>query len=80
MKTVDAFEAKTHFSELLADVAKGASITITRHGTPVAVLAPVDRPRRSVREVLDEIDTFREREKISLGDATIRELIEEGRR
>ncbi|MGH9914009.1 MAG: type II toxin-antitoxin system Phd/YefM family antitoxin, partial [Pyrinomonadaceae bacterium] len=32
MKTVGAFEAKTHLSNLLDRVSKGEIITITRHG------------------------------------------------
>ena len=38
MKTVAVFEAKNRFSELLAAVAHGEEITITRHGSPVARL------------------------------------------
>ena len=41
MREVGAFEAKTHLSELLADVEAGASVTITRRGKPVARLVPV---------------------------------------
>jgi prevent-host-death family protein len=36
-----AFEAKTHFSNLLDRVEKGDRIVITRHGREVAVLAPI---------------------------------------
>lgn len=50
MKTVGAFEAKTKLSSLLARVAKGETIVITRHGAAVARLVPVgkaaDRSRR----------------------------------
>jgi prevent-host-death family protein len=35
-----AYEAKTHFSELLERAAAGEQITITRHGVPVARLVP----------------------------------------
>ena len=42
MQTIGAFEAKTHLAALLDRVAKGEKITITRHGTPAAVLAPGD--------------------------------------
>jgi len=35
-----AFEAKTHFSDLLDRVERGDRITITRHGRVVATLAP----------------------------------------
>lgn len=40
MNTVGACEAKTDFSQLLDKVANGESITITRHGEPVAQLVP----------------------------------------
>ncbi len=39
-----AFEAKTHFSNLLDRVEKGDRIVITRHGREVAVLAPIKQP------------------------------------
>jgi prevent-host-death family protein len=41
MDTIGAFAAKTHFANLLERVAKGETITITRHGTPVARLVPI---------------------------------------
>ncbi len=44
MKTVGAFEAKTHFARLLERVANGEQIVITRHGTPVARLVPFAKP------------------------------------
>ncbi len=44
MKTVGAFEAKTHFARLLERVAQGEQIVITRHGTPVARLVPFAKP------------------------------------
>jgi prevent-host-death family protein len=43
MDTVGAFEAKTHLSSLLDRVEKGEKFIITKHGTPVAQLVPVDR-------------------------------------
>ncbi|MEA2740609.1 MAG: hypothetical protein QOH05_3916 [Acetobacteraceae bacterium] len=43
MDTIGAFEAKTHLSSLLERVAKGERFTITRHGTPIAHLVPVDQ-------------------------------------
>jgi antitoxin (DNA-binding transcriptional repressor) of toxin-antitoxin stability system len=40
MKTIEvgAFEAKTHFSQLLDEVEEGAVVRISRRGKPVAVL------------------------------------------
>ena len=43
MKTVGAFEAKTHFSQLLERAEKGEEILITRRGKPVARLVPVSK-------------------------------------
>jgi prevent-host-death family protein len=43
MDTIGAFAAKTHLSSLLDRVEKGEKFIITKHGTPVAQLVPVDR-------------------------------------
>ena len=40
MKSVGSYEAKTQSPLLLGRVEKGESITITKHGKPVAVLSP----------------------------------------
>lgn len=79
MRQVGAYEAKTHLSRLLEDVERGETITITKHGVPVAVLAPIaNQPTMSRKEALEALREFRERHPI--GDVTIRELIDEGRR
>lgn len=41
MRHVSAANANRHFSKLLRDVKAGVPVTITAHGLPVAVLAPV---------------------------------------
>ena len=79
MEKVGAYEAKTRLPELLRRVAGGETITITRHGAPVAVLKPVEgAPKRSTKEVIDDLRAFRAGHR--LDGLTIRELIEEGRR
>ena len=45
--TVGAFEAKTYLAALLGRVEGGESITITKHGRPVARLVPVNDVRVS---------------------------------
>lgn len=80
MQTVGAYEAKTHFGQLLDAVARGETITITKHGVPVALLVP---PPESVHPDVDAMidDWLEARKGITLGDdLTIREMIEEGRR
>ena len=42
METIGACEAKTHLPRLLERVVRGESLTITRHGRPVARLVPVE--------------------------------------
>ena len=56
MATIGAYEAKTKFSELLERAEKGERITITRHGKPVAELAPakardVERAREAAKKI-----------------------------
>jgi prevent-host-death family protein len=46
IKEVGAFEAKTHLSRLLDEVAAGETIYITKHGKRVAELRPPDSPPR----------------------------------
>ena len=79
-KTVGAFEAKTHLSELLDLAAMGERFTITKRGKPVAMLVPLEaEPRMSVAEAMAAMDEIRAR--VTLGDdVTIEELIDEGRR
>lgn len=79
MITVGAYEAKTHLSRLLDRVAEGESITITKHGRPVAIMQPVeDRPLPPVETVVDGLRAFRRGR--HLGKLDLREMIEEGRR
>ncbi len=65
MHTVSLFDAKTHLSRLIEQIASGAEdeITITRNGTPVARVLPIgaDVSRRiglarGEFEVPDDID------------------------
>ena len=80
--TVGSFQAKTHLASLLDRVSRGESITITRHGKPVARLVPVPpEPDRDVEKAVREMLGLRDRSGPVLGDdVTIRDLIDEGRR
>ena len=84
MATVGSYEAKTHLPRLLERVEQGETITITRHGKPVARLVPAaagTTPRPDVAEVIEAMRVFQEREAPTLGDdLSIRDLIDEGRR
>ena len=78
MKRVGAYEAKTNLGRLLEEVAAGETVTITKHGVPVAVLAPPGPDRARTHAAAAGLRAFRATHR--LAGATIRELIEEGRR
>jgi prevent-host-death family protein len=60
--TVSAYEAKTHLPRLIRQVEQGETVIITRHGKPVAKLAPVDDQRRAeVAEAIERIKALRRR-------------------
>lgn len=81
MKVVGSYEAKTHLAQLLDDVSNGESITITRHGVPVARLVPVGSTEpRTVAETIENIRELRTHVKPLGHDLSLREMIEEGRR
>ena len=50
MDQIGASEATRHLPRLLDRVARGESLTITRHGKPVARLVPVTGDRERVQE------------------------------
>ncbi len=75
-----AFEAKTHFSDLLDRVERGDRITITRHGRAIATLVP-NKPKASA----DLIEIGRRAWESTRGTSlpegmTIKDLINAGRK
>jgi prevent-host-death family protein len=80
MKSIGAFEAKTHLSELLERVSRGERITITRHGVPTALLVPVAEIalRPSHQEIVEGMRALRKR--VKPGKMSVREMVREGRR
>ena len=79
MTTVGAYEAKTHLPRLLDEVARGETVTITKHGVPVARLVPAAEAEvRRTPEVVAALRAFRRGK--TLGGLSVRELIEEGQR
>jgi prevent-host-death family protein len=68
MTTMGFYEARTHFSELLDLVAKGKKVLVTRRGKPAALIAPPPKAdQRDVRQVVQEMLAFRDREGPTLG-------------
>jgi hypothetical protein len=65
VKSIGAFEAKTHLSDLLHQVARGEKITITRRGVPAAHQEIVEGMRALLR--------------VKPGKMSVREMVNEGR-
>jgi prevent-host-death family protein len=79
MAEIGAFEAKTHLSHILDQVERGETITITRHGKPVARLIPIAGSSRDERRrAIAELKKLRRGQ--TLGGLSVRKLIDEGRR
>ncbi len=56
-RCVNVQEAKTHLSALLARVAAGERIVLSRHGKPIAQLVPLDpSPRRQLGFLQGRVD------------------------
>ena len=80
MREVGAFEAKNKLAELLDAVEHGEEITITRRGKPVAKLVRAGTGSDPARAIAAAQRIRSLREGITLGGATLKELIDEGRR
>ena len=81
MTSIGSYEAKTHLPELLERVEHGENILITRRGTPFALLTqPPQQVGREVRQVVEDMLAYRNRQNRTTGDLSIRQMIEQGRR
>jgi len=77
MSYIGAYEAKTHFADLLRRVRRGERIYITHHGVPVAMMVPVEpAPAQPVPEVIAAIKAFRRGRSLGF---PLKDLIDEGR-
>ena len=80
IRSIGTFEAKATLSLLLDRVKGGESITITRHGTPIARLVPVGGGyREEARKAVIEWKRLRAGNRLGR-DLSIRKLRDEGRR
>ena len=78
MITVGAFEAKTHLSSLLDQVASGEEVTITRHGKPVARLVSAEHfDRERISDAYEKLKALRT--ETTLGGLSWKELRDQGR-
>lgn len=83
LREVGLFEAKTHLSELVSEVERGASLTITRRGVPVAKLVPVRSTSTQRQEALRHLQAMGRRHVAEHGPVSSADLLQwrdEGRR
>ena len=78
---IGAFEAKTHFSQILEKAEQGEDFVITKRGKPVAKIIPFrQEPEMTFKEAVEQLKEMRKFYRGKPGDFNIREAIEEGRR
>jgi len=78
---IGAFEAKTHFSQIIDRVEKGADYIVTRRGKPVAKIIPIEQKQEMPwEEILAKFKELRKNYRGVPGSFNIREAIEDGRK
>lgn len=79
--SVGVYDLKTHLSEVLEEVAAGREVTVTRHGHPIARLAPVAGPTREQRQAaIERIQQRIKTVKPLPPGVTIEDLYKQGRK
>ena len=81
MQTVGLFEAKQKLSELVDRASRGERIGITKRGKLTAKIVPAEEKPDldEVKDIFANIERIRRKAK-ALRGATVKDLIEEGRR
>ena len=75
MREIQATVAKARLAELLRDVERGESITITRNGKRVAALVPIeDQEREQRRQAVEKFREWRQTRKPV--DITVEEFMD----
>ncbi len=77
MKIVGVYEAKTNFTELIREVQAGQTVTVTKHGHPIAKLSPIHEVQ-PIEDAIAQLKTLRT--SIQLNGLSVQALREEGRR
>lgn len=74
---VGAFEAKTHFSELIEAARGGKEIVVTRRGQAIARICPIEDGTAGLASLLSEFELIRS---AALAGPSVAALRDEGRR
>lgn len=79
MRTLGAFQVKTHLSQILKEIEiKRETIAITKHGHIIAIISPAPQKTSPVALAIESIK--KNRRGVTLGKISLKKLIEEGRR
>jgi prevent-host-death family protein len=79
MTTIGAFEAKTHFSQIIEKVEQGQDYVVTKRGKPVAKIIPFAEKTESVAEGIRKLAEYTKSRWKGDEPFDIREAVEEGR-
>ncbi|MCL2878818.1 MAG: type II toxin-antitoxin system prevent-host-death family antitoxin [Treponema sp.] len=78
---IGAFEAKTHFSQIIDKAEQGEDFVVTKRGKPVAKIIPFRQDQKmTFQEAVEQLKEMRKLYRGKQGSFNIREAIEEGRR
>jgi len=81
MRNIGAFEAKTHFSEILEQISHGQQFVITKHGHPVAKIIPFEeRSTVDISTAIDDMRKFIQQNKIKLAGLDWKKLRDTGKK
>ena len=76
MREIQASDAKAHLSRLLADIERGETIIITRHGRAIAWIIPeAHRRQREIGEALADIKELGKEIGRNHGPVSVEEII-----
>ena len=71
--TFGIYDAKTNFASLVERVMSGETLTITKHGKPVATISPIEKPVPELGELIEQLEGARSL--LRLGNNDYRKLI-----
>jgi prevent-host-death family protein len=76
VREVQASVAKTHFSQLLDEVERGATIVVLRHGRPIARIVPDPEGRRQRQgQAMENIRKLAREREAQFGPVSVEEII-----
>lgn len=79
--TIGVYDLKNRLSSVLEEVMAGREVTVTRHGHPIARIAPVVRSTEEDRaSAITELHALSENVQPMPPGMTLRDLIDDGRR